>query len=547
MPMSEHGATAQNGELQSRPFASGRHGAVSTPHRLASQIAIDVLKTGGNAVDAAVAAAAACAVVQPFTSGIGGLGWASVYDAQQKDVQVLEFHGCVPAGTHTGLFPADPVGVVDWNSLEAGGRGLLGSLVPGALAGWDELLRGKGTRSLADTLAPAIRLAEKGFPASALLSQTIAEAAPRLHRWDDSMALLMPGGRPLQQDARFAQPHLAATLQQIASDGIGAFYDGPIGRRLTRFYRDNGGTLSDRDLADYRPRWHAALSGRFRGYTIKAAPAPLGDLSFLQGLALLDQFPAFGGITDPDYVHVSLESAKLVRADRDRWLGDQADAHDIAERLLDPAYIRAQAATIGPMAAPSKASPPGPPHTITLTVVDVDGNAVHLMQTIGIAFGTGALVGDTGIFANGSMYFAHADPHMPNGIAPGRRLEQNPAIMMAFDADDRLALICGSPGGKTRVETVRQMLVNVVDFGMDIQQAVDAPRFLASPDGRTAELEVSFERLAPSLAASLRSRGHHVEFTTRRFGTGQAIMIDPATGTRMAGADWREESVALAY
>lgn len=545
--MTGHDKPGPTGDWQSRPIAMGRNGAVSTPHLLASQTAIDVLKSGGNAIDAAVAAAAVCAVVQPFTSGIGGLGWATVYDAQRRDVQVLEFHGCVPEGTHAGLFPADAVGVVDWIELERRGHGLLGSLVPGVLAGWDELLRTKGTRSLAEMLAPAIVFADQGIPASTLLASTITVSMSRLARWSSSAALLMPGRAPLRPGAPFVQPHLAATLQRIASDGIGAFYDGPIGRRLVQFYQDNGGTLSERDLADYRPRWHAPLCGRFRGYTIKAAPAPLGDLSFLQGLAVLDRFPAFSSAIDPDYVHVSLESAKLVRTDRDRWLGDGTDPDAIAARLLDPVYIDTQAAAIGPMAATAPVSQPGPPHTITLAVVDADGNAVHLMQTIGTSFGTAALADDTGIFINGSMYFAHADARMPNGVAPGRRLEQNPAIMMAFDADDRLALICGSPGGKTRVETVRQMLVNVVDFGMNIQQAVDAPRFLASPDGRTAELESGLDDAAPGLAADLRRRGHRVDITTRRFGTGQAVMIDPATGTRMAGADWRDESVALAY
>ena len=498
----------------------GRHGAVSTPHLLASQAAVDVLKSGGNAVDAAVAAAAVCAVVQPFTSGIGGLGWASVYDARRGDVRVLEFHGCVPAGTHAGLFSADAVGVVDWVQLERDGRGLLGSLVPGALAGWDELLRTKGTRSLADTLAPAIGFADQGISASTLLSTTITDEAPRLARWAASAALLLPGGQPLRPGTLFCQPHLADTLQRIASDGIGAFYDGPIGRRLTQFYRSNGGTLSERDLASYRPRWHASLSGSFRGYTIKAAPAPLGDLSFLQGLAILDQFLPFSSITDPDYIHVSVESAKLVRVDRDRWLGDEADPDGISARLLDPDYIRAQAAAIGSKATPSPPRLPGPPHTITLVVVDAHGNAVHLMQTIGIPFGTAAVADDTGIFTNGSMYFAHADSRMPNGVAPGRRLEQNPAIMMAFDSHDRLALICGSPGGKTRVETVRQMLVNVVDFGMNIQQAVEAPRFLASPNGSTIELEnrfrshraISCRRTAASRASC---RTHHAALRHR--------------------------------
>jgi gamma-glutamyltranspeptidase/glutathione hydrolase len=168
------------------------------------------------------------------------------------------------------------------------------------------------------------------------------------------------------------------------------------------------------------------------------------------------------------------------------------------------------------------------------------------MQTIGYPFGTGAMDEETGIIPNSSLYFADADPELPNGVGPGKRLEQNPAVMMAFK-EGRLAFIVGSPGGKTRVETVRQMLVNVVDFGMNIQQAVDAPRFLSAPDGMTAELEEGVARHAPNLASQLEARGHRVAIVPRRFGTGQAVMIDAATGTRMGGADWRQESIALAY
>jgi gamma-glutamyltranspeptidase/glutathione hydrolase len=531
---------------QSRPVAMGRNGVASTPHLLASEAAIDVMKRGGNAFDAAVAAGAVCAVVQPFSSGLGGLGWATVHDAANNKTEVLEFHGCVPQGTHAGLFRQGTDGLIDWQELEARGKSLLGSLVPGALAGWAELIRAKGTWKLADVLAPAILLARDGFPVSTLLHQTIVESSAKLQPWPASRRLFLPNGKPRAAGEWLVQPELARTLQSIADEGTGVFYDGPIGQSLARFYQANGGTLSERDLADYRPRWHEPLTGRYRGYTLKAAPAPLGDLSFLQGLGIHDQMPPFSHAMDADYVHASLESAKLVRADRKAQLGDVAGSDNFA-RLLSTDYLKAQAARIGATAASADTERPSPPHTITLAVIDSAGNAVHLMQTVGYPFGAGAVDDETGIIANTSLYFADADPALPNGVAPGKRLEQNPAVMMAFDRDGRLAFVTGTPGGKTRVETVRQMVINIVDFGMNIQQAVDAPRFLSAPDGATAELEEDLARRAPTLAAELERRGHRVDITSRRFGTGQAVMIDAATGTRMAGADWRQESVALAY
>jgi gamma-glutamyltranspeptidase/glutathione hydrolase len=525
----------------------GRNGVASTPHGLASEAAIEAMKRGGNAVDAAVTAAVACAVVQPFSSGLGGLGWATVYDAADDKVEVLEFHGCVPGGTHAGLFKEGADGLIDWQELDATGKGLLGSLVPGALAGWAELLRAKGTFTLAEALAPAIRLAADGFPVSTLFHDSIVESAAKLARWPMSRRLFMPNGIPLPAGAWFVQAELAGTLQRIADEGTGVFYNGPIGQSLVRFYQANGGTLSERDLADYRPRWHAPLTGSYRGYTLKSAPAPLGDLSLLQGLGILDQLPPFPGATDADYVHASLESAKLVRADRNARLGDVAAGTSAHELLLSADYLKAQAARLGATATDGSRERPSPPHTITLTVIDAAGNAVHLMQTVGYLFGAGAVADDTGIIPNTSLYFADADPARPNGVAPGKRLEQNPAVMMAFDPAGRLSFIAGTPGGKTRVETVRQMVINVIDFGMNIQQAVDAPRFLSAPEGVTAEIEEELARTAPHLVAELQRRGHRVSITPRRFGTGQAVQIDTASGTRMGGADWRQESIALAY
>jgi gamma-glutamyltranspeptidase/glutathione hydrolase len=263
------------------------------------------------------------------------------------------------------------------------------------------------------------------------------------------------------------------------------------------------------------------------------------------GMKLLELFPRGDHFLDPAYVYASIETAKLVRRDRARHLGDGA-APETLMRLLSPDYLSTQRELIGASARIVEPDDPAPDHTITLTVVDGSGNAVHLMQTVGVAFGTGAVADDTGIVTNGSLYFGHVDPQRPNGIVPGRRLEQNPCVIMLFDAAARLRLLVGSPGGKTRVETVRQMVANVVDFGMNIQEAVDAPRFLSQPDGRTVELEQAIAALNPDLADALTRRGHTVLLTDRRLGTGQGIVIDARSGARMAGADWRQEAIALA-
>jgi gamma-glutamyltranspeptidase/glutathione hydrolase len=525
-------------------MAIGYNGCVSTPHHLASSAALDTLRSGGNAVDAAVVAATVSGVVQPFSSGVGGGGWATVYRAGTRTVDVLEFHGRVPLGTNASMFEPDDAGLVDGQELEARGGALLASLVPGAPAGWEELLRRHGTLSFADALAPAIALAEQGFPVSELLHRTIAENAARLRHWPGSRAAFLPGDAVPRVGALLAQPDLATTLRAIALRGAAEAYTGDLARRVTRFYAECGGTVSMADLADYRPRWADPVRGSFRGHAVVGAPAPLGDLAFVQGLHIMDVLPRRAGPTDPEYIHASVESAKLVRADRTRYLGEGAES---LSRLLDPSYIEQAARSIGVHATAGVAETQGPGHTITLAVADGNGDAVHLMQTVGAPFGTGAVAANTGIVTNSSLLFAHVDPGRPNSVAPGRRLEQNPVVTMIFGTDGRLRLIAGSPGGKTRVETVRQMVINVLDFGMNVQQAVDAPRFLSAPDGVTVLLEEALHQASPELCSTLAAKGHRVHVTPDLFGTGQAIEIDPTTGALMGAADWRQESTALAY
>lgn len=520
----------------------GHNGCVSTPHRLASEAALDVLRQGGNAIDAAVVAATVSTVVQPFSSGVGGGGWATVHRGDGF-TEVLEFHGRIPRATTSDMFTPDSQGLIDGPALEASGRGLLGSLVPGAPAGWEELLRRHGTWTLEAALQPAIELAANGFEVSDVLNATMAQAEAKLAAWPSSRALFLRDGAAHPVGATLRQPDIAATLRTLAVDGAAALYEGELGRRVAQFYQHNRGTLTSDDLATYQPRWSAPLRGTFRGHTVLCAPAPLGDLAFVQGLHILDALSPFVGPTDPDYVHTSLESAKLVRRDRDRYLGESPDAATGFDWLVAPPYVGDLVARIGPGADRDAPSAPSPSHTITLVTADRDGNAVHLMQTVGAPFGTGAVVDGTGIVTNSSMYFAHVDPTLPNGVVGGRRLEQNPVVAMVLDPAGSLRLVVGSPGGKTRVETVRQMIVNVLDYGMDVQSAVDFPRFLS--EGPTALLESELVDQAPQLAAELAARGHQVSVTDDAMGTGQGV--EWVAGELVGGADRRMESVALAW
>jgi gamma-glutamyltranspeptidase / glutathione hydrolase len=510
---------------------------VASPHHEVTRIAIDVLERGGNAVDAAVAAAAACTVAQPFSSSLAGVGWAKVHDAATNATEVLDFHGAVPAGFDPSTLTANAAGTVDWPRLESQGRAILGMLSPAVVPGWATLLDRRGTWPLADVLAPAIELAHEGVTVSPVLADAIERSLPRLEPWPGTLLLLAPGGRALRAGERLVQSDLGHTLERVAAEGPDELVHGRTADALVAFVSAAGGCLATPDLAAH-PRWAPALAGSYRDLEIRAAPGSFGDISFLQGLHLLDEFGPFGGPLDPDYLHVSVETAKLVALDRARHLGGPNPAN--TADLLSTAHLARLRRRIGPRAAPTRSPGRGPEDTITLAAVDGAGNAVHLMQTVGNLFGVGALAHGTGMFLNSSLYFAYAA-----GVRPGHPIEQNPCTMMAFDRSGALRIVVGTPGGKTRVETVRQMLVNVVDFGMDLQAAVDEGRFLTGPDG-VIELEADVGPLPAAVEADLVARGHRVRLVDDRFGTGQAVAVDPVTNERLAAADWRLEATATA-
>ncbi len=537
---------ANTAPFQSRPMAMGKRGAVSAPHLLAAQAAIEVLKAGGNAVDGAVAAAAVSTVVQPFSSSIGGVGWANVYERATQRTEVLQFHGAVPAGLDPAAFSASPSGLVDWKALEAEGAALLGSLVPGVVAGWAELLARKGRWPLSRALERATSLAFDGFPVSELLHQVLEQNMAKLCRWPASARIFLPDDRLLRPGERLVQEDLGTTLERIADNGPEEVTTGWTGKALVDLYRDHGGALKSTDLAKYSPTWHPPLVTTYRQHIVHAAPAPLGDVSFISGLQLLEALPAYWGGHDPDYMWASVESAKIVNAERRRFLGPGSDTA-LIHHLLGAEHVRALSEQICSDASGTHISPRADEHTITLAVIDEDGNAANIMQTVGTFFGTGAVAEGTGVLANSCLYFAYAGNGEANRVVPGQAIEQNPCLATVFDHDGNLELVVGSPGGRTRVETVRQMLVNVVDFGMNVQQAVDSPRFLAGSDGESVDFEQRYGPLPAELGAGLEARGYSVHLTDEVFGSGQAVAIDPVSQTRMAGADWRRESVALAY
>ncbi len=527
-------------DAPSRPLARGAHGAVSTPHLAASLVALDVLRSGGTAADAAVAAAAMCTVVQPATSTLLGVGWATLRRADGSGA-VIDFHGRVPLATDPGAYATRADGMIDIAAEAAAGRMARGMLTPQVPHGWEALLALGGRRDLAAASAPAVDAARAGTPVSSLFARLAREHTGRLRGWGPTAASLLPGGAPPAPGVRLAHPDLAASLERVAAHGAEAELSpgGLTGRALLTLSATTGGWLAADDLAGPLPRTGPPSSLLYRGWRINGAPGPYGDVSLAQGLSLMELLGPFAADDAPDYVHASVEVAKLVAADRRLVLGPGGHG----DELLAPAALSARASLVGPVAVRRPLAGSLAEDTITLTVIDAERTVVHLMQTVGGVFGTGLVAPGTGALANDSLHFCFAAGEGANRIVPGEPVEQNPGVVVAEGPDGSLVAV-GSPGGKTRVQTVRQMLANVVDFGADLQAAVDRPRHLAADDGT---VWVEDGPGAADLIAALGARGHRAVRAPAPLGSGQAVGWDAATETFVAAADHRAEAVALAW
>jgi gamma-glutamyltranspeptidase/glutathione hydrolase len=543
--------------------AASPRGAIATAHPLASEAGAAVLRAGGNAVDAAVAAAFALAVVEPSKSGIGGGGFALVYLAREGEVRVLDFREVAPAAATRDMFLRD--GRPDPSLSQDGG---LAVAVPGAAKGYAELARRFGRRPLATLVEPAARLADGGFRAGVTYE---AEARARLAclRADPAAAreLLAPGAGgervPPTPGDRIVRRDLARTLRLLGRDPD-AFYRGPLARRIAEAVRARGGLLTEADLAAYRVREREPLWGTYRGHRIASMPPPSAGGAIVIGLlGALEASPAAGGWRAEPALHRLAEIERRLFARRASLLGDPAfvpGARAAAEEMASASLARAIAAEVGERATPSAAvAPPAPGggpapddaprNTTHVSVVDGDGNAVAMTTTVNGLFGACLVVPGTGILLNDEMDDFDAAPGAPNlfglvgtganAVAPGKVPLSSMSPTLVLDPEGRLLLAVGSPGGATIPSTVAQVLLNVLDHGMRLDDALATPRIHHQwlPDRIVAEPWA----LDADTAAALRARGHALEVRARPFGNPQAVMIDWRTGWRIGASDPRGE------
>ena len=563
-------ASTPHGQLfaSNRPVVMGRRGMVSSGHPLASQAGVSTLQRGGNAVDAALAVAAAVSVVEPLMSGIGGDGFIMVYTKADDALQVINATGSAP----------DAATLERYQSTGIPMKGVLSTSVPSLLRGWTAMHNRYGTLSLSDILAPAIDLAANGFPVSHLLAKNIAED-PMVCEFPTSAAVYARSGRPVRAGELLYQEDLARTFERIATEGEGVFYEGEIGEAIVRFIKEQGGLITMRDLADQRVRWSDAISTTYRGHRVYEAPPNSSGHVLLQELSLAERFDLRTlGCNTAESIHVMVEAKRLAFSDREAYMADPEWVEVPIPGLLSKEYAAERAKLIDPdrAAATVAAGDPwryqgSPPpratagvsapkeDTTCFCVVDQWGNAVSMLQSLQTAFGSSVIAGNTGVLLNNRMTYWHLDPNHIDALAPGKRVRHTMNPVMVFDESDgarKLALVCGTPGADTQVQTNFQMVTHVLDFGMNVAEAVEAPRWRHVQDGtestipHTAPDELRMEaRFSGDVLDGLRGRGHPVTSIGDWAASGSEVMIqvDTETGALYGAADPRRDGYAIGW
>jgi len=536
-------ATTTLAQLPSmRPDVGGIEAAVTSDHVLASAAGTDVLKRGGNAVDAAITMAALLTVVRPHMNGVGGDNFMLIRLAKTGEILALNGSGRAGSKATPALFREKGM-----NSVP--GSGILSVSVPGAVRAWADALQRHGTITLAQALQPAIRYAERGFPVSPRLNKDIAESKRKLAADPELARIFLPNGEAPEVGSLLKQPELARTLRAIAASGPDALYKGALAKQITQFIDREGGLLTASDLAGHRSTWQKPISSTYLEHPVIAFPPNTQGVTLLQQLNLAELSDLkTPGRNSVDYIHTLVEGAKLAYADRDKLVTDPAFSEVPVERLISKEYAADLARRLRDKLkandGSSNANRDGTGDTVFLGVIDKNGNAVSMIQSLFAAFGSGRMVPGTGVTLHNRGSLFELDTTHANVIAPGKRPFHTLCPAMVLRPDRSLMMVVGTPGGDGQPQTLVQVITNIMQFGLTPQQAVEAPRFrwygrerVGVEPGVTAEVREALTR-----------RGHQVTLQepSEEFGGAQVILVTP-TGGRVAGADPRREAYAIAW
>jgi len=513
---------------------------VASSQPLASAVGLDILKSGGNAVDAAIAMAAMLNVTEPMMTGIGGDMFAMVYWAKTKELKGLNGSGRAPRAMTIDYFKKK-------NLTKMPVQGMDTITVPGAFDGWVTLHEKYGTKKFSDLLSPAIDYAENGFPVMEKAAEDWAAEVDKLKRNKAATENYLVNGRPPSAGEIFREPNLAKTLRTLATGGREAFYKGPIGQGIADYCKQNGCLITMEDLAAQKSEWVRPISTNYRGYTVCEMPPNGQGLTALIALNILEGID-LASLSPDRYYHTLIEATKLAFADRNTYIADPTFAKVPVNELLSKDYAAKRRAMIDPEKAldnPAAGLNLGS-DTTYFTVVDKDGNAVSFINSLFDSFGSGVVAGDTGIALHNRGNGFSLDPNHLNRLEPGKRPFHTLIPAMVFK-DDRLFLSFGVMGGAIQAQGHVQVLSSLIDRKLGLQEAIDAPRFRFT-EGKSVLLE---DELGSSTIDSLIGRGHvrakPPGIMRSSMGGGQAIMIDPLNRTLMGASDSRKDGLALGY
>lgn len=537
---------------------AARHGMVVSSEPHASDAGVEILRAGGNAVDAAVAVGFALAVTHPFAGNLGGGGFMLIHLASGESVFVDYREEAPGRATHDMYLDATGKVIPDASIV-----GALAAGVPGSVAGLALAEEKYGKLGLARVMAPAIRLASEGFPVSYALAHSLEDSSDLLSKFPVSRRIFLRDGKFYQPGEIFRQPEFARTLREIARSGPAAFYRGAIAKQIVATMQKDHGIISAADLAGYRAKLRRPIVGEFRGYTVLSAPPPSsGGIALVEMLNILDPLD-LGAPDSYESMHLMIETMRRAYADRAAFLGDTDFVRVPVAGLTSPRYatkLRDEILASKPD-APLGAGKPADyesGETTHFSVVDEDGNAVSNTYTLNNGYGSGVTVAGAGFLLNDEMDDFAAKPGTPNmfgliqgeanSIAPHKRplSSMTPTIVLGKDSAGReqVRLVVGSPGGGTIINTVLEVLLNVLAFKMDVREAVTAPRFHNQwmPD------EVFLEKwgFSADTLAKLREAGYKLQ-VRNSIGECEAIEVDPRTGWRFGAADPRSAGKAAGY
>ncbi|HLX43224.1 MAG TPA: gamma-glutamyltransferase [Bryobacteraceae bacterium] len=559
-----------------RPVVMGDQGMVVSGHPLASEAGVRILKSGGNAVDAAIATWAAQGLVEPMMTGLGSDMFVMIYIAKTHEVKFINATGFAPMAATIDLYKSKGGIPMD---------GALSVSVPGSVGGAELAVEKYGTKPLADVLAPAVELAERGVPVTEHLANSLKTSEKMLARFPSSSKIWFHDGKPAQFGDRVVQKDLAATLRTIGSQGSKAFYQGPIAKMTAAYMQANGGLITEQDLAKYQAFEDAPIRINYRGVDVYECPPNSQGMVMLEALNILEGFNLrYMGHNSAPYLHLVTEALKLSFADRNKYIGDPKFVPPIPMReLLSKEYAATRRAAIDPLHAiegePAPGNPrqassssgqayamarpvpedvgPAPENTWGLTtylaVVDKDHNMVSITSSLLSGFGSGMVVENGGFFLNNRMAYFYLDPAKPNGLAPGKRTRQtiNPALALK---DGKPYIAFGTPGSDTQPQTQLQFFLNVVDFGMNVQQALEAPAVISSnfessyyPHVMAGKLMAPVSLPKPVLEG-LAALGHNLDIRdVKGVGSVKAIIVHPRTGVLMGGVSPTGDNYAIGW